>query len=198
MRAPALTARRSVTFSAILDAVLGYKPAHVLDIGCGEGWLCRALHERGIRATGLDASEQLLSAARQHLGSHYINMTYEQVIEGDLGFSDPPDIIAANFSMLDDRVNALVVALLAAAPSATLIIQAVHPFGCGGDYRDGWRLEMFAGHGDMRFQPMPWFFRTLASWSEELAPHWRVTDVREPREAGAKFPASIMIAARRA
>ncbi|MHB8283588.1 MAG: class I SAM-dependent methyltransferase [Caulobacteraceae bacterium] len=160
--------------------------------------MCRALHERGVESTGLDASDQLVNAARQYRGAHYYRMTYNEVIAGELKLSHPPHLVAANFSMLDDRVNALVAAIAdVAKPSATLLIQAVHPFGCGGDYQDGWRLEMFAGHGDPRFRPMPWYFRTLASWRNALAPRWHVADIAEPREAGAKFPASILITARR-
>ena len=198
MQRPLFHARRSVTFDAMLTAVAERCPTHVLDLGCGEGWLCRALHDRGIKATGLDASEHLIYSARQHEGSSYINMKYDQVVAGALTLLAPVDLIAANFSLLDDQVSPLATALSEAAlPSANLIIQAVHPFGCAGDYRSGWRLEMFAGHGDQRFRPMPWYFRTLASWSEELAPRWRMTSIAEPREKGSRFPASILITASR-
>src|SRR4051812_38006991 len=36
-----------------------------VDIACGQGVLCRILHERGVRAQGVDASEALIKAARQ-------------------------------------------------------------------------------------------------------------------------------------
>ena len=90
-------ARRSVTFDAMLTAVAERCPTHVLDLGCGEGWLCRALHDRGIKATGLDASEHLINSARQHEGSSYINMKYDQVVAGALTLLAPVDLIAANF-----------------------------------------------------------------------------------------------------
>jgi 2-polyprenyl-3-methyl-5-hydroxy-6-metoxy-1,4-benzoquinol methylase len=38
-------------------AVLRDKPASVLDVGCGEGWLARALSAHACRVTGVDASE---------------------------------------------------------------------------------------------------------------------------------------------
>lgn len=38
----------------------------VLDVACGQGVLCRLLHERGARVTGIDAARALLDAARRH------------------------------------------------------------------------------------------------------------------------------------
>ena len=36
-----------------------------IDIACGQGVLCRILHERGVEATGLDAARELIAAARE-------------------------------------------------------------------------------------------------------------------------------------
>jgi 2-polyprenyl-3-methyl-5-hydroxy-6-metoxy-1,4-benzoquinol methylase len=43
-----IESRKLVTDQAIVDAVLSRRPKSVLDIGCGEGWLSRALAERGV------------------------------------------------------------------------------------------------------------------------------------------------------
>jgi ubiquinone/menaquinone biosynthesis C-methylase UbiE len=37
----------------------------IVDIACGQGVLCRLLHERGAHATGIDASRDLIAAAKQ-------------------------------------------------------------------------------------------------------------------------------------
>src|SRR5207253_1653023 len=37
----------------------------ILDLACGQGVLCRLLHEKGPRATGVDASGELIKLARQ-------------------------------------------------------------------------------------------------------------------------------------
>jgi len=47
-----IESRRLVTNQAIIDAVISRAPRTALDIGCGEGWLVRALAERGIQTTG--------------------------------------------------------------------------------------------------------------------------------------------------
>jgi ubiquinone/menaquinone biosynthesis C-methylase UbiE len=40
-----------------------------LDIACGQGVLCRALHARGVSAVGVDAAQSLIDAARQRSDS---------------------------------------------------------------------------------------------------------------------------------
>ncbi|MDR6924172.1 2-polyprenyl-3-methyl-5-hydroxy-6-metoxy-1,4-benzoquinol methylase [Pseudomonas sp. BE134] len=42
IRTGAIESRLRVTDQAILLAVTGRQPEHVLDLGCGEGWLLRA------------------------------------------------------------------------------------------------------------------------------------------------------------
>ena len=39
-----------------------------VDIACGQGVLCRVLHERGVRVTGIDAAKELIRAARERTG----------------------------------------------------------------------------------------------------------------------------------
>ena len=37
----------------------------VVDVACGQGVLCRLLHERGVEVTGIDAARELIASARQ-------------------------------------------------------------------------------------------------------------------------------------
>lgn len=43
VRGRQIESRRLMTDRAMVDAVLGRAPRSVLDLGCGEGWLARAL-----------------------------------------------------------------------------------------------------------------------------------------------------------
>jgi ubiquinone/menaquinone biosynthesis C-methylase UbiE len=52
----------------MLDPKKGEK---VLDVGCGQGIFCRALAEQGIQAFGIDASKNLIDAAKKRSGEKY-------------------------------------------------------------------------------------------------------------------------------
>lgn len=57
-----IESRILATNQAIVDTVRSLSPATGLDIGCGEGWLVRALD--GIAMLGVDAVPGLVEAAR--------------------------------------------------------------------------------------------------------------------------------------
>jgi 2-polyprenyl-3-methyl-5-hydroxy-6-metoxy-1,4-benzoquinol methylase len=62
----------------VLGPVTGKR---ILDVACGQGVLCRLLHEAGALVTGLDAAAPLLELARQHGPAE---IRYERVDARDL------------------------------------------------------------------------------------------------------------------
>ena len=81
VRHGAIESRRQVTDQAILLAILGRQPERVLDLGCGEGWLLRALAGRGIEAVGVDGDSTLVDAA-QAAGAGEVHLaSYAQLAE---------------------------------------------------------------------------------------------------------------------
>src|SRR5439155_26179650 len=54
-----IPSRKAGTDTAILDAVRKFAPCSLLGLGCGEGWLARALSSEGYTVTGVDASSAL-------------------------------------------------------------------------------------------------------------------------------------------
>jgi len=59
----------------------------VLDVGCGTGALCAALHEKGLQVWGVDPASRMLSVARKKSGSLPIQFVEANALHG-LPFQD--------------------------------------------------------------------------------------------------------------
>lgn len=59
----------------------------VLDVGCGTGALCAALHEKGLRVSGVDPATRMLAVARKKSGGLPIQFIEANVLHG-LPFPD--------------------------------------------------------------------------------------------------------------
>lgn len=193
-----IESRRLVTDAAIVDAVLEQKPRRVLDVGCGEGWLARALSAQGIAVTGIDGSAPLIEAAQALGGGTFLVVSYDELRADASVIEGPFDAVVANFSVLDDRAEELVRALQPLmAQGGRLIVQTVHPLFAGdGAYEDGWRTETFDAIPGTWSEAMPWYFRTLGSWARVFAnAGYSLLEIREPMYADRLRPASIMFIA---
>jgi 2-polyprenyl-3-methyl-5-hydroxy-6-metoxy-1,4-benzoquinol methylase len=191
-----IASRRDVTDAAIVEAVLRHHPRRVLDVGCGEGWLCRALAEHVEAVTGVDGVPDLIEQARTLGGADFRCLDYARLIEAPATAGAGYDLIVCNFALLDDRSDALIAALAhIAAPGGRLVIQTVHPLGVDPPYIDGWRTERFAGFGDAPWAAMPWMFRTIANWTGIVGASWHLIALEEPRAPAAEVPASLLIIA---
>lgn len=197
-----IESRRLVTNQAIVEAVLSRAPRSVLDVGCGEGWLVRALEGQGVRAIGVDVVPALIEEARRAGPGEFRVASYEDIAAGVLDIS--VDLAVANFSLIGmESVEALLVAahrLL--TTNGSLVIQTLHP-GMSSDpsqpYLDGWRSGSWVGFSSAFTDPAPWYFRTLGSWIRLLIESkWRLLDVREPSHPVSGQPASVIFIAQTA
>lgn len=193
--------RLLATDAAIVDAVLARKPTTVLDIGCGEGWLARALATRGIDVLGVDAVADLVARARRAGGGRFEVLSHEALADGVLDARF--DVCVCNFSLLGE---ASVERLLARMPDllvagGALIVQTLHPptVDPAQPYRDGWREGSWCGI-DVEFQaPAPWYFRTLESWVRLFADSGlRIESLREPLHPRTAMPLSLVLVGERA
>jgi 2-polyprenyl-3-methyl-5-hydroxy-6-metoxy-1,4-benzoquinol methylase len=197
VRTGAIASRLKVTDQAILLAVLGRQPERVLDLGCGEGWLLRALAERAIEAVGVDGDATLVEAARTAGSSQVHLVSYEALVEAKVDIGSHYDLICANFALLHQDIIPLLAAMkVLLAPGGALVIQTLHPWtAAAGDYQDGWREETFAGFNG-QWQPMPWYLRTLSSWFNALdMAGFRLASLQEPQHPQSPVPQSLLMVA---
>jgi 2-polyprenyl-3-methyl-5-hydroxy-6-metoxy-1,4-benzoquinol methylase len=191
-----IQSRRLVTDRAIVDAVSSVSASRVLDVGCGEGWLARALSAHGIAVTGVDAVPELISHAAR-LGGGEFHVQEYRAIANRQWRGGPFDTAVCNFSLLGaESVESLLAGIgdyLHAG--GHVVVQTLHPLAACGDnpYRDGWRAGNWLGFGANFVDPAPWYFRTLESWFSVLRRSGlNVLECREPTAAGAAAPASVI------
>lgn len=194
VRAGEIASRKLCTDRAIVDAVLDGAPRTALDVGCGEGWLARALAQRGVDVVGTDAIPALVERARQQGGGEFHTLTYAQ-LQG--GLERRFDAVICNFALLGEPsvrdVFSAVPALL--QPGGRFVVQTLHPLVACGDqpYVDGWRHGSWAGFSDAFSDPAPWYFRTLESWTRLFREHsLTLREIREPVHPVTGRPASAL------
>lgn len=199
VRGQSIPSRQAGTDKAIIDAVVSRKPKRVLDVGCGEGWLTRALaREVGDGVVGVDGCAPLIEHAHgAHPSGTYLTLSYDDIIAGHGPESGPFDVIACSFSLLGENLAPLLAALGSnLAPDGVVIIQTVHPLfvGDGRTYANGWRQEAFTAFGEDEWTPMPWYFRTLASWIAVIdAAGLAVSGCVEPCHPESGTPLSLLL-----
>ncbi|MEO8459612.1 MAG: methyltransferase domain-containing protein [Dokdonella sp.] len=199
IREKTIPSRERVTNQAIVDAVLETSPKSIIDIGCGEGWLCRALAAMSVYTIGVDAIPELIEQARAAHAGDYQVISYEEIASGALGAT--ADAAICNFSLLGESATLNVLAEISSgAVATTLIIQTLHPVvACGNrPYVDGWREGSWKGFSSDFRDPAPWFFRTIEGWLRLLAETgWQLIELREPIDPETLRPASIIFIARK-
>jgi 2-polyprenyl-3-methyl-5-hydroxy-6-metoxy-1,4-benzoquinol methylase len=202
VRGGSIESRRAGTDAAILRACERAGLGRVLDVGCGEGWLARALAARGASVLGTDASAALIERARAAGGGpHYSVASYDDVAASADVAPGPWDVVVCNFSLLGEDLTPLLRALAGRlASGGTLLIQTVHPWAIAAaepPYADGWRTETFTRIAGAFSAPMPWYFRTLGSWMVLVREAGlAVTAVDEPRSRQDQPPLSLLLECR--
>jgi 2-polyprenyl-3-methyl-5-hydroxy-6-metoxy-1,4-benzoquinol methylase len=195
VRSGEIESRTLVTNQAIIAAVRCHSARTGIDIGCGEGWLVRALGD--IDMVGVDASAGLIDQARQAGGGDFSVMSYEDIGAGKL--QRQFDVAVCNFSLIGkESVEGVFRAALSFLnPGGALLVQTVHPLSACGDhpYVDGWREGSWAGFSSDFTDPPPWYFRTLESWVRLFTENGlNLLELREPIHPKTGKPASALFA----
>jgi 2-polyprenyl-3-methyl-5-hydroxy-6-metoxy-1,4-benzoquinol methylase len=187
-----ITSRVAVTDAAIVNAIIAQGSETVLDVGCGEGWLVRALTELGVMAEGVDGSEGLVRCAKES-GGKFSVMTYQDFASD--ACQSKVDCVVINFALLGHEVVTKVLAAIPRVlnPAGKCIIQTLHPAFSDKPYCDGWREGSWAGFSDDFCDPAPWYFRTLSSWFGLFNQSgFKLAELIEPLNPQTGVPASII------
>jgi 2-polyprenyl-3-methyl-5-hydroxy-6-metoxy-1,4-benzoquinol methylase len=199
IRTQAIESRKLATNEAIINAIVPLRPGHVLDAGCGEGWLCRKLQQFQITTTGIDPIHALIQEAQLQGPGNYMQCSYQDIIQDKFKPSALFDVIVFNFSLFG---NELVEDLLQhlhshLSPQGWLVIQTLHPHTAGGPYQDGWRTGSWKGFSEDFTDPAPWYFRTLESWLDLFNKTGYTLDkLAEPTHPHTQLPVSIIFTCR--
>jgi 2-polyprenyl-3-methyl-5-hydroxy-6-metoxy-1,4-benzoquinol methylase len=191
-----IESRNLATNEAIVAAILAHEPKSVLDMGCGEGWLCRTLSEKGIQTVGTDAVPQLIKYAIEKGGASYYVADYQALQNGFIIQEAPFDLISINFALLDHHDTEAAIAALPQylASNGKALIQTLHPFsGIEDGYASGWRTGSWNGLKREFVKPYAWYFRTLSDWTSLFAQHgFKISQIKEPLHPQTQKPLSII------
>jgi len=196
-----LESRKLITNQAIINTVISHHPTTVLDLGCGEGWLCRALQQKNITTVGVDGVAELIHHARMKGPGHFEVASYEELIATRNWTDDLFDAVVFNFCLYENEVTEK---LLHAATAwvhvgGKLFIQTLHPFAilqADEPYVDGWKIELWAGLRRSFSHPYKWYYRTMASWMNIVQKAgWKCLEIKETTHPIKGNPVSLIITA---
>jgi ubiquinone/menaquinone biosynthesis C-methylase UbiE len=119
---------REVVIPGVLRLLAPAPGDKVIDVACGQGVLCRRLHERGAEATGVDAARELIEAAREW-GPQEIR--YDVADARELGFLPPARFDAAACVLAVQNIHPLPPLFEGVArirrPGGRLVLVMMHP-----------------------------------------------------------------------
>ena len=196
-----IESRNLVTNKAIEEAILHYRPASILDLGCGQGWLTHRLHTLGIAAHGVDAIRELILSAQGRTGATFEVYSYEDLISGKPLQGQPFEAVVINFALFGEKTTEELLSSLHAylEGQGLLFIQTLHPLEAikNRPYRSGWLEGSWDGLDGNFTQPHPWYFRTLDDWASLIREtKFNLESVIEPLHPATGRPASVIFVAR--
>ena len=202
-------ASRAVTNPAIISAINTHSSGSVLDMGCGEGWLSRALAKNGFKTFGLDATKLLIDAARAQSESlDFACISFEAIVSWSLGKLDSPiledfekvpfDAAVFNFCLYEEEglIDLFSALKRFLKVEGKIFIQTIHPMSMnamGLEYRSQWLEDAWKGLPAGFIDGHPWYFRTLEEWTAVFeASGLRIDRIYEPTGKGALQPSSVI------
>jgi ubiquinone/menaquinone biosynthesis C-methylase UbiE len=113
-----------------LDAIGAARGLTVLDAGCGEGYMSRALAENGAKVTGIDISAELIKAAKTHELSDGLPVSFDVDSVDSLPYDAGTfDLVLCNHLMndLEDPARAIREFARVLSEDGRIVILMLHP-----------------------------------------------------------------------
>ncbi len=199
IQANEIASRPRVTNAAILDAILAMQPKRVLDLGCGEGWLCRALLANQVEAIGIDGVPELIAYANKTGGTFHL-LPYSECTPRRLTSLGTFDLLVFNYSLFEKEVTNLLTNLRTSClrPGGNVLFQTVHPGhpALGGDHgsrfiREDWHMMQRDYSGTYS-----WYLRSRSDWESTLAAAgFSNVTFRETHDPGSGEVVSLLVIA---
>jgi 2-polyprenyl-3-methyl-5-hydroxy-6-metoxy-1,4-benzoquinol methylase len=157
---------------ALLGDVSGQ---HILDAGCGQGYLCRLLTKRGATMTGIEPAEVWYAYAQKREQAEPLGIRY---LQADLSTWSPTpetfDVVVANMVFMDipDYLPALRNCVTALKQGGRLIFSLLHP--CFEESGSAWASKGYVevreyfqeravpqGYGHFIHRPLSTYFNSV-------------------------------------
>lgn len=122
--------RTELTDPAVMDAIGSAGDRTILDAGCGEGYLSRALAKAGATVTGIDLSAPLIVAAKAAVPADGMPVRFDVGSLYDLPYKDNGfDVVVCNHAINDLREPGTAIREFARVlrPAGRLVILMLHP-----------------------------------------------------------------------
>ena len=168
--------RRYQSDEPMLEMLGNVRSQRVLDVGSGNGYLCRKLSKAGAQMTGVELSDEFLKIARHREESEDLGITYHHGSASEMDFLLDAyfDKAVSNYALMDiqDYKGALRHVNRVLKSGGRFVAVFSHP--CFASGPSGWvkpapdsprREERFAFQVDSYFNPGPY----LEVWPES---HW--------------------------
>ena len=192
------------------------KDFSILDLGCGQGWLTKELHERGASVIGIDGSSKLIERAKSLYPD--IEFIVFDLSKGLSNLKSKFDIVVSHMVVMDipeiETLFSAVSAVLQASgkfifslPHPCFFNQKSHQDEKTGEYfkkltgylnSEVWRIESFGGHNHYH-RSLTAYFATLHNAGFLVSrlyepPHQAKSDKIDPNFIK-QFPVFLMIEA---
>ena len=135
--------RKYVLDPLVLELLGDIRGSHILDAGCGEGYLCRKLARLGARVTGVEVSREMLSFALEDKSKGPLGITYHQGDMTHMHFlpDNSFDFIITNITVSDaeDYKGAFREFARVLKPGGTYLHLDLHP--CFNTPGGGWEKD---------------------------------------------------------